>query len=73
MSVIDEEPRTVCSLQLGNLREFGDVALHGEDPVDNDQLALVIVCSGQLPFEVRHIVVPVFQGFSESQTNSIDD
>ena len=60
-------------LQFYNLRQIGEVALHREHTVDNNQLDSLLRKVLEYTLKVFHIVVLVVQLCSERQTASVDD
>ena len=57
--LIDHQPGAVALLQLDELRQVGDVAVHGIEAFDDDQrVAARAPVRAQQPLEVIEIVVP---------------
>ena len=53
--------------------QVGEVALHGEDTVDDDEFHHIGFASLQLSLEVDHVVVAEFELFGEGESSAVDD
>ncbi len=73
VGVVDEDPGPVLPGQRDDARQVGDVALHAEDAVDDDELAGPGIERGEQPLEVLHVVVAVLVDGRERQAAGVDD
>ena len=60
-------------LQLNDLRQFGEVALHREHAVDHDQFDGILRQCLEDTLQVFHVVVLIVQLLGERQTASVYD
>ena len=73
MSLIYHDGAIVLVLQFNDLRQLGQVALHGEYTINDDQLDGLVRQLGQHALQVFHVVVLVVELRGKAQTASIDN
>jgi hypothetical protein len=73
VGVVHHEPGTVAVLELDDLGQRRNVALHREHTVDHDDLALVGRRGGELLGEIFHVVVAVLVAAPEAEAAAVDD
>ena len=68
---VNHNRAVVLMLQLNNLRQFGQVALHREYAIDNNQLDSLVRQLLQHALQISHIVVLIVQLTSKRQTATV--
>ena len=71
--LVDHYRAVVLLLQRHYLRQLGQVALHGEHAIDDNELDGILRQLLQQPLQVFHVVVLVVQLASKSQTAPVND
>ncbi len=73
MSLVNHNRAIVLVLQFHDLGQLGQIAFHGEDTIDDDQLHSLVWQLLQYALQVLHIVVLVMQLSGKTQSTSIHD
>ena len=73
MSLIDHHIGIVLASQAHNLGQIGDVALHGEHAIGNDELHGLGVAARQLMLQRGHITMPILARRREGEAAPLDD
>ena len=71
--LIDHHIGIVLLGQTDDLGQVGDVALHAEDAVHNDELHLVRLAFLELTFEGGHVIMLVFQFAGIGKADAFND
>ena len=73
MSLVHHDGAVILVLQLDNLWQVGQVALHREDAIDNDQLDSLMRQGLEYALKVLHIIVLIVQLGCKRKTAAVYD
>ena len=71
--VVHHQPAAVAILELDDARQVGEVALHREDAVHDDDHASIVVDGLDLVLQISHVVVAELVVLAEAQAAAVDD
>lgn len=73
VSLVDHNACIVFLREFNHFADVGNITLHGEHTVGNDEFHLVGVALLELLFERLHVVVLVFELLAERETAPFDN
>ncbi len=73
MSLVNHDRAVILVLELNNLRQIGEVALHREHAVDNDELHSLLWQTLEQVLKVFHVVVLIVELTGERQASAVND
>ena len=73
MGIVHHNGRVVAIGQFADLRQSGEVTIHGEHAIGGNQSIAATLSGLQLLFEVGHIIIAVAITLSLAQPDAVDD
>ena len=72
MGVIDKQSGSVLLLEADHNGKVGQIAVHGVDAIDDNQLSGFLRKGLEEPFKILHVVVLELEDLAEGEAGGID-
>ena len=73
VGLVNHDAAIVLVLQFNNLGQLGQVTLHGEHAIHNDEFHSLMGKALQHPFQVGHVVVLIMELGGKAKSSSVND